>query len=215
MSIFNQLKENKGTVSSALGKELAREVLEGDPDILEEAIELVSYQVEDKKSKSIRAGAAKTVEKVAEKKPELVAPYLNKLFKAFKAAEPQTRWMVIRIFGFCAPYNETEALKALPHAIEIISAKEGLCIAAAADLYLGELGAISEEYTVQVFPILKKAVNTLIKNEQDWLIEAFTNIGQYLEKKDSDFVRKFALEWADSDRKTTQKRVQKLLKILK
>lgn len=38
MSIFEKLKLNKGTVSSALGKELASEVLKGNNEALKEAI---------------------------------------------------------------------------------------------------------------------------------------------------------------------------------
>ena len=65
MSIFSQLQNNKGTVSSALGKELAAKVLLGDISILDEAISLTTYEVENKKEKNVRSGAAKIVEIVA------------------------------------------------------------------------------------------------------------------------------------------------------
>jgi hypothetical protein len=67
MNLLDQLKSNKGTVSSALGKELAEKVLKGDKSILEQAIDYVSYDLDNQKSKGIRAGAAKILEKVAEK----------------------------------------------------------------------------------------------------------------------------------------------------
>jgi len=43
-------------------------------NILKEAVELVRFD-----DKNVRAGAAKIIEKVTEKKPELVANYLNTL----------------------------------------------------------------------------------------------------------------------------------------
>jgi len=68
MPILNQLQKNKGTLSSALGKSLAEKVLKGEKGILNEAVELINYD-----DKNVRAGAAKIIEIVAEKKPELVA----------------------------------------------------------------------------------------------------------------------------------------------
>jgi hypothetical protein len=80
MNIFEQLSTNKGTVSSALGKTLAQKVLqENRVDILMECIGFTSYEVTKPASRNIRSGAAKVVEIVAEKQPELVAPHLEKL----------------------------------------------------------------------------------------------------------------------------------------
>jgi len=50
MEIFELLKNNKGTVSSALGKELANKVLNGDLKILNEAIKYVCYDLKNIKS---------------------------------------------------------------------------------------------------------------------------------------------------------------------
>src|SRR3990172_5104634 len=99
MSIFHQLADNKGTVSSALGKQLAKQVLDGDESILREAIELTIFDPKNEKAKNIRGGAAKIVEQVAEKRPELVAVFLADLEPALDVPEPQTRWMIIRTFG--------------------------------------------------------------------------------------------------------------------
>ena len=62
MGLLEKLKKNKGTVSSALGKELAAKVLAGDRELLNEAVELCLFDKENPKSKSVRAGAAKIVE---------------------------------------------------------------------------------------------------------------------------------------------------------
>lgn len=45
VKIFEQLKNNKGTVSSELSKRLAFEVLAGNIEILKEAIELTVYEL--------------------------------------------------------------------------------------------------------------------------------------------------------------------------
>ncbi len=213
MSIFEQLSQNKGTVSSALGKTLAQKVLaENQTDILAECIELASFDASVSASRHIRAGAAKVVEIVAEKQPELVAPYLEKLFPALSVSEPQTRWAIIRVMGFCAHLNESVAQKAIVYAEKYIDAKEGLCIASSADLFLGDFGALSKQDAQKVFPILELSLETAIANEQDWLLEAFFKVFPNLDKTEQDTVLKFAERWQYSSRKSTQQRARKILK---
>ncbi len=213
MSIFEQLSENKGTVSSALGKALAQKVLqESRVDILIECIDLASYQASAPASKNIRSGAAKVVETVAEKQPELVAPHLEKLFPALSVQEPQTRWMIIRTMGFCARLNKPMAHKAIAYAEKYVDAKEGLCIASSADLFLGDLGAISREDAQDVFPLLEQSMESTIENEQDWLLEALYKVFQNLDKAEQEKIQKYAERWQYSSRKSTQQRARKILR---
>jgi hypothetical protein len=209
MSIFEQLSENKGTVSSALGKTLAQKVLlECRTDILSECIDLASYEASSPDSKHVRSGAAKVIEIVAEKQPELVAPHLAKLFAALSVAEPQTRWMIIRVMGFCACLNTSMAQKAVAYAEKYIDDKEGLCIASSADLFLGDLGAVSKKDAQKVFPLLEQSMENAIANEQDWLLEACYKVFPNLEKTEQEIVLKFAERWQYSTRKSTQQRAR-------
>ncbi len=76
---------------------MAKVVLEGEIEILNKAIKLIHNEL-----KNVRSGTAKIIEKVAEEKPELVAKHLNKLIEALNFEEPQTKWMMIHVFGLCA-----------------------------------------------------------------------------------------------------------------
>lgn len=214
MKLLRRLENNKGVISSALGKEIAKEVLDGNLVILSEAIELCKYNLDELSDKNIRAGAAKIVEIVAEKMPELVGSNLNELLSALQAKEPQTRWMIIRTFGFCAKLNDEVALKALPYAKKYLSDKEGLIIASSADLYLGDLGAVSKKYTDLVWNILRESEKTCVKNEQDWLLESYMSISENLSEEQIDEIIPFMKTWEISDRKATQKRVKKLFKLI-
>jgi hypothetical protein len=214
MSLFEQLSKNKGTVSSALGKALAQKVLAGgQTDILLECIDLASYEASAPASKHIRSGAAKVVEIVAEKQPELVAPHLAKLSPALAAPEPQTRWMIIRIMGFCAHLNKAVAHKAIAYAEKYLDTKEGLCLASSADLFLGDFGALSKKDAQTVFPILEQSMENLVINEQDWLLEACFKVFQNLGKAEQGKVLKFAERWQYSPRKSTQQRAKKILRL--
>ena len=213
ISIFELLQHNKGTVSSSLGKELAQKVLGGHMDILYEAVELCTYNTQDKTAKNIRSGAAKIVEIVAEKKPEFVAPHLEKLIPSLEVAEPQTRWMIIRAIGFCAHLNEPIAQQAIAYAESYIEKKEGLCIASSADLFLGDYGAISNKNATRIFPILEKSISNAVLNEADWLLETFIKIYRNVGNHEKEIIRSFARIHADSPRKSTQSRVKKLLNL--
>jgi hypothetical protein len=213
MGIFKQLENNKGTVSSALGKQLAAEVLAGDLKILFEAIDLCSFDLEEKKSKNIRAGAAKIVEIVAEKKPALVAPYLNKLMASLTADEAQPKWMTFRTMGFCAKQNPTVSEKAIPYAISCLENPQGLCLSSSAVLYLGDLGATSKDYAKTAFPIIEKASKAASINEVDWILESYMKLCPNLDEQ-KDAIKKYALSHQDAKKKSTQKRVSKLLKII-
>jgi hypothetical protein len=213
MILFNKLKDNKGTVSSQLGKDLAKMILNGKSDFLREAIDLSSYNLTDIKEKNIRAGAAKIVECVAMEKPEMVAPYLEKLFPALSAPEPQTRWITIRTFGCCARLKPEIAKKAIPFARKYIQEKtEGqLCLVSSADLFLGDYGEISAKHAKEVFSILLESTDTIIINEHDWLMESFIKTVKHLTTKEKETIASFAHECIDSSRKKTRDRAKKLL----
>lgn len=213
MSIFEQLANNKGTVSSALGKTLAQKVLNGQVDILSECIDLSSYEVEASAQKHIRSGAAKVVEIIAEKQPEWVAPHLEKLLPALSVKEPQTRWMIIRTMGFCAHLNRAVAQKAIEYAEAYIQdKKDGLCLASSADLFLGDFGALSQKDAQKVFPILSLSTENLVANEQDWILEAMLKMLPNLGKDEQSEAFKFAEHWQYSARKSTQQRARKVLR---
>lgn len=214
MHLFDKLRDNKGTVSSALGKTLAAEVLAGNLGMLDEAVKLASYDLDNEKSKNIRAGAGKIIEIVAEKSPRLVAPYMTDLLPALTAKEPQTRWMVIMAFSYCAQENEVVAKEAISYAKRYIMEKEGLCIASSADLYLGSYGALSRQNTVEILPLLLEAMSTCIKNEQDWIIESLIRIAPNLSGEEIDQVMPFLMSYHDDVRKATAKRVKKFMKII-
>ena len=212
MTLFEQLEQNKGTISSALGKELAKKVLNGNTEILSEAINYTSFDPHNKKAKSIRAGAAKIIEKVAEKKPELVAPYLGRLLPALDMPEPQTRWMIILAFGYCVKDKPKLALKGIDFAKSYIEKNQGVCLTGAAHVYLGHAGAYSPKEAKKVLPVLLDALQNASVNEVDWIIEAFVMICDKLSKHDKEVILNYAKIHLDPPKKSTVKRIEKLMK---
>jgi hypothetical protein len=142
MSILSKLQNNKGTVSSSLGKSLGQQVLKGDPDILSEAINLISFD-----DKNVRSGAAKIIE-----------TYLSRLLPSLEVQEPQTRWVVLHVLGLCAKLEPQISLKAFPKAEQFLKENSGMCLWDRSITYLGYIGSISEKEAVKIFPILEKCM---------------------------------------------------------
>jgi len=151
---------------------------------------------------------------VAEKKPELVADHLEKLAPALKAPEPQTKWMTIRTFGLCAHLNPEMARRGIKYAKNYLKEKQGLCLSGSAELYLGDIGALSEADASKVFPILEFATKDAEINEVDWILEAFMKIVKNLDGKEKKKIEAYAVKQKNAPKKSTQKRVSKLLKVL-
>jgi hypothetical protein len=212
MDIFELLKANKGTVSSALGKELGAKVLNGDLTILEQAMKYVVFDLNDDKSKGIRAGAAKIIEVVAEKKPELIAKDLDKLKPALNVSEPQTRWMLMCVFGFCAKLNPKESISVMDYAKKYLTENAGVCLSGAVHQYLGRIGATSEKTAMIVLPILDDSLKTASENEIDWILEGFISIVNVLNPDSLIIVKRNAVIYLDSRKKSTQDRAKKILK---
>lgn len=211
MEIFDLLKNNKGTTSSALGKELASKVISGDHSILQEAIKYVVFEIEKPESKSIRAGAAKILEIVSQKKPELVAPNLNNIKPALNAQEPQTRWMLMQTFGFCAKLNPKDAISVLNYSKQYLNENAGVCLSGAVHIYLGRIGATSSKIANKVLPILDDSLKSASVNEIDWILEGFFSIIDKLGAESKTLIQKNAELFLDSKKKSTQKRAQKIL----
>ncbi len=213
MSIIEMLKENKGTVLTALSKQFANQVLNGNQDILNEAIQLVSYDLKNEDAKNVRAGAAKIIELVAEKNPELVSLHLDDMMPSLTVKEPQTKWMIIMTFGYCARQNPGTAFKGIPFAKQFINEHQGVCLSGAAEMYLGYIGELSSKNAELVLPILIEAYDKSLPNEVDWIFEAFIKIFKKLPQKERQIVLDCANEYLNSCKPATRKRAQKIVKL--
>lgn len=208
MSILQQLQKSKGTISSALGKSLAEKVLKGDTDILKEAVKLIRFN-----DKNVRAGAAKIIEKVAERKPDLVADYLKDLLPALELPEPQTKWMVIHTLGLCAKLNPYVSIKALNKAKSFIDQNSGACLWDRTILYLGYVGAISKEHAREVFPILEKALAE-ISSQTKTVLESFERMIQVTDKEMNKKMLEHAIKHINSQKPSVKSKAVKIQKLL-
>lgn len=212
MHIFDQLIHNKGTVSSALGKELALEYLNGRSEILPQAVELVVYDLENIKSKSVRAGAAKILEKIAETKPEVLLPFAEDLLPALRAQEPQTRWMVIRLLGFLASQSPDVAERAFSYADSFLVEKAGVCLSGSASEFLGYYGAMGGDNARKAFTALVDYLPQALPNEVDWILEAFLRMGTELSVKEKEKILHLIEQIKGPLKKATEKRLVKIKK---
>jgi hypothetical protein len=157
MSLLEQLRGNRGCLSSALGKSLAGKFFGGDMRILDEAVELLTYD-----DKNVRAGAAVIIEEIANERPELVAKRLEDILPGLETPEPQTRWITLRILGKCSRLNPEVAGSAM-NRIDDFLADNSLCLQDSAITYLGYIGSLSNDNAKTIFPILEETLDSVPK----------------------------------------------------
>jgi hypothetical protein len=208
MGILSRLQNNKGTVSSALGKALAFEVLKGDKEILNEAIELIVNE-----DKNVRSGAAKIIEMVAEKKPEYIAKYLLKLFPALDVKEAQTRWMIIHVLGLCAKQEPEICKKALSKAEQYLKENSGMCLWDRAITYLGYIGALSGKDAEKILPILEKCMVT-IPERTARIFEGYERMIPVLNSNSKIQLKKIAEKYSTDKTPSVKSKANKINKIL-
>jgi hypothetical protein len=200
------LEKNKGTVSSALGKALAQEVLDGETAILEEAVALLAHE-----SKNVRAGAAKIVEQVAAKEPGLVAGHLPLLLPALDLPEPQTRWMAIHTLGLCAARAPDVALRAMPRAEQYLKGQSGACLWGSTLKYLGFVGALSAESAQRVVPLLEYAL-AAIPRQAKMVLEALLRILDRTEGETRARIAGYAEVYVEDERSSVRTVARRLSK---
>lgn len=206
MTLLDQLEQNKGTVSSALGKELAKDALSGKDNILSEALQLVHYD-----HKNVRSGAAKIIEKVAESKPELVASDLSGLLECMNYPEPQTRWMVLHIAGLCAKLQPNLARELFGEAINYLDKKHGTVLNDRAITYLGYLGAVSKDDCNAVFPHLINSFK-LHPNRITRIFESFLRMINYLDDKQKKILEGYIKKFENDESPSVRTWVKKVMK---
>jgi hypothetical protein len=208
MSILPQLERNKGTISSALGKVLANDVLAGETAILKEAVDLLAHE-----DKQVRAGAAKIVEQVALSDPALVVEFLPRLLPVLDVDEPQTRWMAIHTLGLCAAFDTSTALKALPKAEVFIEAESGACLWGVTVVYLGYLGTTSAANARAVFPILERALQRVPKQTKQ-VLQSFLRLLDRADEETRSAIGHYAEAYLQSENKAIKTVAQKIARRL-
>jgi hypothetical protein len=159
----------------------------------------------------VRAGAAKIVEQVAVKRPDLVAPHVPRLLPALGLPERQTRWMVIHTLGLCAALNPELALQALPKAQQFLEGESGAGLWGATIKYLGDLGALSRENAGLVYPLLQYALDA-IPRQARWVLEAFARIVDRTAGETRAQIAQYAEAYADDERPSVRTVARRLRK---
>lgn len=208
MTLLARLQANKGTVSSALGKQLALEVLGGNKKLLADAVKLIHFD-----SKNVRSGAAKLIEKVAEGNPKLVARHLPKLRPALEYEEAQTRWMMVHTFGLCAHLDPDAARGIFKEATGYLDPSHGTVLRDRAITYLGYMGAVSRKDCNKCFPRLIESFD-LHPDRVPRVLESLERMVGVMSAKQKAEATAYASEYAEHAKPSLKSRGKRLLKAL-
>jgi HEAT repeat protein len=207
MNLLEKLQNNKGLVSSALSKELAKHYFEGDKQIFEDALQLLGNE-----SKSVRSGSMVIIEEVANKQPDLVAPHLKELLPALEVEEPQTRWVALRTLGKCA-HLEPDVAKEGMKKIDKFLGEESLALKDSVITYLGYIGSLSTEDAPEIFPQLERTLSSVPKRITR-VFESFQRmipvLGEEEKKKLAKLAETYSMDEKPSIAKAAKKTAKKL-----
>jgi|GEM_PF-665813 len=206
--LLNQLKENKGMVSSALGKKLAKEFLSGKTEILDEALELIHFD-----DKNVRSGAAKIIETIAEEKPELISKFLSGLIQCLKYPEAQTRWMILHIAGLCAQYQPEISRKIFQEAVKYLHKKHGTVLNDRAILYFGYMGSVSKEDCDHCFPYLIDCFS-IHPNRITRIFESLERLSHHMDANQKQIYNTYIKKYLTSDKPSVRRWANKARKFL-
>lgn len=208
MTLLEQLLENKGTVSSALGKQLAKDALAGDGTILTEALNFIHYN-----NKNVRSGAAKIIEKIAEERSELVADHLTELLPCMNYPEAQTRWMVVHVAGLCATLNPSVALQWYDEAVQYLDKKHGTVLNDRAITYFGYIGSLSEANCSKAFPLLIECFQ-LHENRITRILESLLRMATVLNEEQKETLKEYIEKYEKDEKPSVSSWAKKLSKKL-
>ena len=206
MTLLDQLLVNKGTVSSALSKQLAKDTLAGDMSILKEASRLIHHE-----SKVVRSGAAKIIEKVAEEKPQLVAPLLTDLIPTLDYDEPQTKWMMIHTFGLCAKLQPGLSREIFDSVLKYLKPTNGTCLRDRSITYLGYMGSVTKLDCDKCFPIL---IDSFTKHPDrvTRVFESLERLSDWFDANQKQTVKEYADRFVGSKSAEIKKWAKKIMR---
>ncbi|HUS87494.1 MAG TPA: hypothetical protein VMW76_09655 [Bacteroidales bacterium] len=199
MSLLERLRENKGTVSSAPGKELAKLVIRGDSGIFYEVLSLIHSD-----DKNVGSGAAKIIEKVAEENLSLVSPHLPDLLECMDYCESQTRWMVLHIAGLCANLQPKLSGTFFNSAVMFLEKEHGTVLNDRAITYFGYMGAVSNEDCNRCFPYLIRAFE-LHPKRTTRVFESLLRMKDLMDDLQKQTLLKYAAQYSNSERSGIKK----------
>lgn len=207
MDLLKELENNKGLVSTSLAKKISEEILSKNTNLLTQTINIVSSE-----NANVRAGAAKIIELVAIKKPELISKNLKSLLPLLDAEEPQTKWVTIHVFGLCAKL-EPKLSKSVITKAKLFLKDKSLCLQDRAITYFGYLGSISSKDASEILPILEDTLTTVPKRIPR-AFEGFERMIPVLSQKDKLKLIKIAEKYSQSKTPSIAKYAKKILKKL-
>jgi hypothetical protein len=135
------------------------------------------------------------------------------LLPALEVPEPQTRWMILHVFGLCATLDPVFSKKALPKSRQFLQENSGMCLWDRSITYLGYLGAVSEKYATDVFPDLESALESLPERTTR-IFEGFERmlpvLGENLRKRLKKVAEKYACDKSPSVKSKAVRVLKKL-----
>lgn len=207
MGLINQLSTALGMKNSEPNLAAAQLILAGPSRMEEIAAGLVTEK------NDLLADCAEVCTMVAEKKPEIVAPHVEKLVPLLDHKKTRVRWEAMHALAYCAPLRPDVMAGLMGKLDEILRTDKSTIVRDYAITALGNYGQLDQDTAQAVLPILKIGINIYDGKHAKLVLEGYQKMLPHL-GTETVYLQRTAENLQDHPRGTVKKAAKQLLKKL-
>ena len=205
MSITDQLSSSVGVNTQEPNAKVAEKCLV--------KTELLIEIVEGLGSKNVRLAGdcAEVMTKVAEKRPEIIAPYAQTLFSLLNHKNGRVRWEAAHAFGLVASFIPDLMAKELPTLTKIVRQDKSVIVRDYIIDAIANYGTTSPQAAKSAFPILHEASEAWESKHAARVLSALNRLVKVMPNFSRE-ARELALGFQEHSRAGVRKAAKSLLK---
>jgi hypothetical protein len=207
MTIVSRLSSQIGDKTEEGNRIVAQECLQN-PNLLEEIKEGLSS-----KDKALIGDCAEVMTKVAEVKPELVAPYSDDLLPLLSSKTTRVRWEAIHAISFITTYIPDQISLLLPKLKELITADKSTIVRDYSVQTICNYADVGKKEALTAFPILKESLTLWEGKHRGRILNGFLNVCNQAPECILE-IRGIAEEYVEDNRSGVKKAAKALIKAI-
>jgi hypothetical protein len=205
MSILDKLSSQVGDRTNAADHKVAEQVLD-DPALLKDIA--VGLEMKDA---ALAADCAEVMTYLAERKPELVAPYAKLLVRLLDHKNTKVRWEAMHSLSLVTPLAPKVVAPLLPRLIEIVEKDSSTIVRDYAVSTLANYASTGKKAAQSAYPYLKQALRAADGRHAARALEGMVHVAR-LDAQLKPELQKVGSEYLNDRRGVTRRAAKALVK---
>ena len=205
MSILNDLSSQKGDKTEESNRKVTVQCI-SNPDLIIEIIEGLSA-----KDKKLQSDCAEVCTMIAEKNPDLIVPFAEKIIPLITTKETKTRWEIFHTLLFIADKIPGYIFSVLAEIEDITEKDKSTIVRDYASETIANYAKAGKEHSEKAFIILKKILKTWEEKHAKQVFIGFNHILIHLPQLKNE-IGNLVRPYLDAKKKVVAKEAVKILK---